>query len=83
MNSGDALFFGALFGVAVFLAGIVMGNAVLFRMQKALNEQAEAQERTSPWKVIGKGGGRYRTFVKYEAKFGDDSLIHEDRFAAR
>jgi hypothetical protein len=78
-----ALLFSGLFGIAVFLAGIVMGNSVLFRMQRALNEQGEPEEKVSPWKVIGKGGGKYETFERYKTRFGDSSLVHQDRFAAR
>jgi hypothetical protein len=83
IDSGVALLFSGLFGIAVFLVGIVMGNAVLFRMQKALNEQEEPEKRVSPWKVMGKGGGRYTTFETYKTRFGDNSLVHQDRFAAR
>jgi hypothetical protein len=83
IDSGDALLFSGLFGVAVFLAGIVWGNIVLFRMQKTLNEQAEPQINVSPWKVMGKGGGKYETCERFKKKFGDNSLVHQDRFAAR
>jgi hypothetical protein len=78
-----ALLFSGLFGIAVFLAGIVMGNSVLFRMQRALNEQAEPEEKVSPWKVMGKGGGKYGTFERYKTRFGDNSLVHQDRLSAR
>jgi hypothetical protein len=83
IDSGVALLFSGLFGTATFLAGIVMGNTVLFRMQKALNEQTEPEKKISPWKVMGKGGGRYDTVVRYKERFGDSSLVHQDRLAAR
>jgi hypothetical protein len=83
IDSGTALLFTMLFGVAVFFAGIVMGNSVLFRMQNALNEQPELEKKVSPWKVMGKGGGRYNTVENYKKTFGDSSLVHQDRFAAR
>jgi len=83
IDSGVALLFSGLFGVAVFFAGIVIGNSVLFRMQKALNEQEEPDKKVSPWKVMGKGGGKYNTVERYKARFGDNSLILQDRFAAR
>jgi hypothetical protein len=82
IDSGDVLLFSGMFGVAIFLAGIVMGNMVLFRMQKALNERDEAK-KVSPWLVMGKGGGRYNTVEKYKKRFGDNSLVHQDRFSAR
>lgn len=83
MNSSVVLLFGALSGVAIFLAGIVWGNAVLFRMQKALNQQTNPEMSVSPWKVMGKHGGRYRTVERYKETFGDSPLLHQDRFAAR
>jgi hypothetical protein len=86
MDSGVVLLFGALLGVAVFLAGIVWGNSILFRMQKALNEQFEPEQSISPWKVMGRAGGRhgrYRVFERYKDRFGDTSLVHQDRFSAR
>lgn len=83
MDSGVVLLISALFGVAVFLSGIAWGNAVLFRMQRALNEQAEPEKRVPPWKVMGKYGGRYNTVEKYKETFGDSSLLNQDRFAAR
>jgi len=83
IDSAVTLLISGLFGIAVFLTGIVMGNTVLFRMQKALNEQEEPEKRVSPWKVMGKGGGKYNTFERYKLRFGDNSLVHQDRFAAR
>jgi len=52
-------------------------------MQKALNEQAKPEKRVSPWKVMGRGGGKYETFERYKTMFGDNSLVHQDRFSAR
>jgi len=52
-------------------------------MQKALNEQAEPEKIVSPWKVMGKYGGKYNTVERYKETFGDGSLVHQDRFAAR
>ena len=52
-------------------------------MQKALNEQAESQKIVSPWNVMGKGGGKYKTVQKYKKKFGNNSLVDQDRYAAR
>ena len=83
MDSSAVLLFGGLFGVAVFIGGIVMGNSVLFRMQKTLNEAEESEKKISPWKVMGKGGGKYETFEKYKKRFGSNSLVHQDRFSAR
>jgi hypothetical protein len=80
-DPGVALLFSALIGVALFLAGIVWGNTVLFRMQKALNANSGSGKRVSPWNVMGKGGGRYETFSKYKAKFGHDSLVRQDRLS--
>ena len=83
IDSSVALLFSALFGVAVFLGGIVWGNTVLFRMQEVLNEQTEPEKRVSPWMVMGKRGGKYNTVERYKEMFGDNSLVHQDRFAAR
>ena len=83
IDSGIVLLFTGLSGIAVFFAGIVMGNAVLFRMQKALNDQAEPEDKVSPWKVMGRYGGRYNTVERYKTKFGDCSLVHQDRVYAR
>ena len=83
MDADVALLFSGLAGVAVFLVGIVMGNAVLFRMQKALNQQADQEHRVSPWKVVGRGGGRFKTFLRYQELFGDSPLVRQDQLYAR
>jgi hypothetical protein len=83
IDSSVALLFSGLFGTAVFLAGIVTENTLLFRMQKALNDQTEPEKRVSPWKVMGKGSRKYNTVERYKTTFGDSSLVHQDRFAAR
>jgi hypothetical protein len=83
IDSDEVLVFGGIFGVLIFLIGIGFGNSVLFRMQSSLNREVERDERVSPWKVMGKGGGKYRTYSKYEALFGNDSLVCQDRYSAR
>jgi hypothetical protein len=76
IDSGDVLLFAGLLGVAVSLVGVVIACTALFRMQKALNEQLEPDKRVSPWRVMGRGGGRHHTLIKYKTKFGNESLVH-------
>ena len=82
IDPDEVLMFSGLFGMLVFFTGIVIGNTVLFRMQRRLNEQLEPEKKVSPWKVMGKGGGKYETFESYRKKFGINSLVHLDRISA-
>jgi hypothetical protein len=79
----NALLFSTVLGVAVLLVGVITEYSVVFRMQKALNEQAEPEKRVSLWKVMGKTGGRYQTYPKYKEQFGDSSLVHQGRLGFR